>query len=87
VPPFDDAVWAASLDTVLEPVESEFGFHVIEVTAADEVTADAIGPDERRQLVAPDLEEVITSAFAAAEVEIDPTIGTWDPVSGAVVPA
>lgn len=86
VPPFEEAVWAASLDTVLDPVESEFGFHVIEVTAADEATVDALGPEQRRQLVAADLESAITTAFADAEVEIDPTIGTWDPISGAVVP-
>jgi parvulin-like peptidyl-prolyl isomerase len=87
VPPFDDAVWAASLDTVLEPVESEFGFHIIEVTATDEVSADALGPDQRRQLVGAELEAIITTAFTQAEVRIDPTIGTWDTVTGAVNPA
>lgn len=87
VPPFDDAVWGASLDVVLDPVESEFGFHVIEVTATEQRAAAELDPDARRQLVAADLEQAITAAFAAAEVEVDPTIGTWDPVSGTVQPA
>jgi len=87
VPPFDDAVWAAPLDTVLDPVESEFGFHVIEVTAADETSAAELGPQERRGLVAAELDDILGGAIAAAEVTIDPTIGTWDPVTGAITPA
>lgn len=86
VPPFDDAVWAASLDTVLEPVESDFGFHIIEVTASDTTSADALGAQERRALVAPELEELVTGAFAAADVTVDPTIGEWDAATGSIVP-
>jgi hypothetical protein len=86
VPPFDDAVWSARVGVVLAPVESDFGFHVIEVTAIDLLGAVDLGPDQRRQLVAAELETVISAAFAAASVTIDPTIGNWDPVSGSVLP-
>ena len=87
VPPFDEAVWSAPLDTVLDPVESEFGFHVIEVTAEATTSAAELGPQERRSIVAAELDAILTSAIAAAEVTIDPTIGTWDPVTGAITPA
>ena len=86
MPPFDDAVWSAALDTVLDPVESEFGFHVIEVTGADATDAADLGPQERRALVGAELEEVLSGAFAAADVTVDPTIGTWDPATGTVLP-
>ena len=87
VPPFDEAVWSAPLDTVLDPVESEFGFHVIEVTAEATTAAAELGPQERRSIVAAELDAILTAAIAAAEVTIDPTIGTWDPVTGAITPA
>ncbi len=86
VPPFDDAVWSAPLDTVLDPVESEFGFHVIEVTASDTTDAADLGPQERRTLVGTELDEILSAAFAEAEVTVDPTIGTWDPATGTILP-
>jgi hypothetical protein len=87
VPPFDDAVWAARLDTVLEPVESQFGFHVIEVTAIARTLASDLGPAERRQLVGTEIDALISAALGAARVTVDPTIGAWDPVSGSVRPS
>ena len=87
VPPFDDAVWSAALDTVLAPVESEFGFHVIEVTAEVETPAAELDAQERRALVAAELEEIISGAIAAADVTVDPTIGTWDATTGGITPA
>ncbi len=86
VPPFDDAVWSAQVGVVLAPVQSDFGFHVIEVTAIDQSGAGDLSPDQRRQLVAAELEAIISGAFAAARVSVDPTIGEWDPVSGSVRP-
>jgi len=87
VPPFDEAVWAARAGVVLAPVQSDFGFHVIEVTAIDRSAAVELGPDQRRQLVAAELDALISAAFGAARVTIDPTFGIWDPVSGSVRPA
>ena len=87
VPPFDDAVWGAPFDTVLEPVESEFGFHVIEVTAETETPAADLSSQERRALVAAELEELIGGRIEVADVTVDPTIGTWDPTTGGITPA
>jgi hypothetical protein len=87
VPPFDDAVWSARTGVVLAPVESEFGFHVIEVTSIDALGPADLAPEQRRQLVAAELEDVISSAFRNASVSVDPTVGEWDPVSGSVRPA
>jgi hypothetical protein len=87
VPPFDEAVWAARVGVVLAPVESTFGFHVIEVTSIDSSVAADLSPDQRRQLVSAELEATISAAFQAARVSIDPTVGVWDAVSGSVRPA
>lgn len=87
VPPFDEAVWAAPLDTVLDPVESEFGFHVIEVTAVAATAAADLGPQERRGLVVAELEAILGGAIREADVTVDPTIGTWDPLTGGITPA
>ena len=87
VPPFDEAVWSARVGVVLAPVESQFGFHVIEVTSIDRRTADELTPDERRRLVGDELEEIISAAFLRARVTVDPTIGEWDAVSGSVRPS
>jgi hypothetical protein len=85
VPEFDEAVWSAPLNVVLEPVESQFGFHIIEVTASDRRTVDQLGPDEVRALVGAQLGEIIGSAVAGTEVTIAANLGSWDPVNGMVI--
>ena len=86
VEPFDDAVWAAELSTVLEPVESEYGFHVIEVLEAVTLTAAELDPGTRWNLVADLLNPILAAAIASADVIVDPTIGTWDAAGGSVLP-
>ncbi len=86
VPPFDDAVWSAPLDTVLEPVESDFGFHVIEVIEIAARPASLLSSQERQSLVFAELSAIIDAALSAAVVTIDPTIGTWDALGARVLP-
>ncbi len=86
VPPFDDAVWAAQLDTVLEPVESDFGFHIIEVIDSATRTAAELDSQARQNLVFEQLSVIIDDALTSAEVTVDPTIGTWDATGGRVLP-
>jgi len=87
VPEFDDAVWSARLGVVLEPVESQFGFHVIEVVAEEQRSADQLDAITLRQLVTRELGDVISAAVAATEVIIATNLGTWDAVNGSVVAA
>ncbi|MFP4634605.1 MAG: peptidylprolyl isomerase [Nitriliruptoraceae bacterium] len=87
VEPFDDAVWEAELDTVVGPVESEFGFHVLEVTDEDERSVDELEQQELQQLVGEELNTLINEAFSEAEIEVDDSIGAWDPAQRAVVAA
>ena len=87
VPPFEEAVWSAPLNTVLQPVESQFGFHVIEVTATATTAIADLSPEQRLRIAGPELESIFFGALAAAEVTVDPTIGVWDPITGTIQPA
>lgn len=86
VPQFEEAVWSAPLNTVLRPVETQFGFHVIEVTAVQTTAAADLTAEQRFRLVGPALDAEILGAIALAEVTLDPTIGVWDPMSGSILP-
>lgn len=69
---FADAVEAAELDEVTQPVQSEFGFHLILVSdepPVAQVTADALGLLVR-----------------TADVSVEPRYGSWDGENGQVVP-
>lgn len=80
VPEFAAAVDAAEVGVVLGPVETQFGFHVIIV---DSFEADAAG-GQNQVLVAQQLAE---AELQNVTIEIDPLLGSWDPVSLRVIPA
>ncbi|MFA9447017.1 peptidylprolyl isomerase [Egicoccus sp. AB-alg6-2] len=77
VPPFDDAVWSATIGEVVGPVESDFGFHVLEVTDEGSVEQ-AAGGGSRDQAAQGQLDQLLASAFADAEVTVAPGLGRWD---------
>jgi len=86
VPPFEEAAWEAELGEVVGPVESDFGFHVLEVTDEDSVPADELPPEQLDQLVSEELDQLIVAAYDEADIEVDPAIGTWDEERRAVMP-
>lgn len=69
---FEDGIAAADIGEVTEPVESEFGFHLILVT--EEAPAGAVTSGD------------VTAFVAAADVTVDPRYGEWDAETGQVVP-
>ena len=85
VPEFDAAVWSAQLDVVLDPVETQFGFHVIEVVDESSTSAGDLSAAERRQLAGADLDDVLGGAVRTAEVTVRSRIGVWDADAGVVV--
>lgn len=87
VPEFEDAVWSASIGTIVGPIESAFGFHIIEVTAEETTSVADLATEQADQLVGAELGALLDAAFAAAEVEIAAGLGEWDPLAGGVVPA
>ncbi|MEX2421243.1 MAG: peptidylprolyl isomerase, partial [Actinomycetota bacterium] len=85
VPEFEEAAWEAEIGELVGPVESQFGFHVLEVVSQDTTEAADLEPAELDQLVNPQLSELLQEAYDTVEVEIDPAYGAWDPMTRSVV--
>jgi parvulin-like peptidyl-prolyl isomerase len=85
VPEFDEAVWESDFNEVVGPVESQFGFHIVEVLEEDVTPADELDDAQVQQLIGPELNELLGGALAEADVAVDPAIGVWDPATNSVV--
>ena len=91
VPEFDEAVFSAEEGDIVGPVETEFGFHIIEVLeliegqeleeVEDEIREELEQSSQGEQLQA-ELQERTT----AAEVTVNPRFGTWNAETGQVEP-
>ncbi len=79
VAPFRDAILAAPLNVVVGPVETEFGFHVIEVYDTDTI------PEDRGAAGSQGF-AVFSEALASAQIDIPAVFGSWDVQAGRVAP-
>ncbi|MEX2533253.1 MAG: peptidylprolyl isomerase [Nitriliruptoraceae bacterium] len=86
VPGFEEIVWAAATGELLGPLETEFGFHVAEVTDIRMYAADELDDATRERLLVTQLERLMTEKMAAATIIINPQIGQWDRNEGTIVP-
>ncbi len=77
VPEFRDAVNEAEVGAFVGPVETQFGFHVIVVDGFEPGP-----PPDGRTLAATRLQE----RLAAAVVEVDENVGTWDSDALVIIP-
>ena len=82
LPEFDDAVWTAELDTVVGPVLTQAGFHIIEVVAEDTLAADELPAQQVQQLVSGELDARFFAALEATQVRVDPAFGEWSGDAG-----
>jgi parvulin-like peptidyl-prolyl isomerase len=73
VPEFMDAVNGAEIGVPVQ-VQTDFGYHILEVTAIEVDNSAAVG-------------DAISAVFDSAMVEVDPLVGTWDAASGTIIPA
>ncbi|NNF53833.1 MAG: hypothetical protein HKN03_05250 [Acidimicrobiales bacterium] len=78
VEPFANAILEGELNEILGPVETEFGFHVIEVYAEETAPAN---PDAAES----EGFQEFSSILASTTVEVDESLGVWDPASGRVL--
>jgi len=93
VEPFQNAVLEGPVGEVNpEPVEAQFGYHVILVTERTEPTLDELPSDEDlastviETAVSSELEEWYLNAMESAEVTVEEQFGTWSPVPPTVTP-
>ncbi len=80
VEPFANAIREGGLNEILGPVETQFGFHVIEVYARE--TAEA-NPEAAQSAGFAEF----SSILASTTVEVDESLGVWDPTQGRVLAA
>lgn len=93
VEPFQNAVLEAPVGEVNpEPVQTQFGYHVILVTERTEPTLDELPADEDlastviENAVSSEVEEWYLGAMESAEVTVEEQFGTWSPVPPTVTP-
>lgn len=95
VQPFEEAAFNAEVGEIVGPVETQFGFHVIEVTDLEEAEAPPF--EEVRAQIRRDLVDQaggqaafidwIRGVATDADVLVNPRFGEWDVEGIAVVPA
>jgi foldase protein PrsA len=73
---FDEAVWDLPLDEVSDPVQTEFGFHLILVRERRAGTAEDLPAESGQQALNAFLVDVVCGK--SADVSITPSYGTWD---------
>lgn len=85
VPEFEQAVWEGPVGEVQEPVQSDFGYHVILVESRGSQSFESIEGEIRSFLESPasrDGQQLlgfwVQQALADAEIEVDPRYGEWD---------
>jgi len=89
LPEFDDAVWNAAIGEVVGPVQTQAGFHVIEVVDETTLAADELPEEQVQQLVAGELDARFLAAVSEADVRVDPAFGVWssDPQNPSLLPS
>lgn len=88
VPEFAQAIQENEPGEVVGPVETDFGFHVIEVLDPppfDELEPQLRGELEQQAQTSPELIEAFEEAFGSADVAVDSSFGEWDAELGQVV--
>lgn len=83
VPEFRDAAVTAEIDAISEPVQSQFGFHVVQVyertdpPAEDQPNEDEVRQGLLQQAGAVALQEWFLAQFEEAEVSVSEEYGEW----------
>ncbi len=85
VPAFDEAVFEAELDELVGPIETEFGFHVLEVIDENEPELDDSRDEIERQVAGQRLQGLLADAYEETDIEVAGGLGEWDEEQSAVV--
>lgn len=91
VEPFDEAVWSAEPGEIVGPVETRFGFHVIQVKDFRTIPFEEVRQQLQDELSGARSQEAFDRWFAeqleAADVVVADRFGEWNPTSGRVEPS
>lgn len=91
VPPFEDALFGAAEGELVGPVQSDFGFHVIErleKPALADVEEELRATLEQQAVQEGQMafQQFLSERMQSADIQVDPAFGEWDPETGQVVP-
>ena len=91
VPAFEEAVFGAEEGEIVGPVQTQFGFHIIQVTGKSpaqslEESREEIETELAQSTQNEGLQQALMERARDAEVEVNPRFGTWDPETGTVTP-
>lgn len=90
VPEFAEAVKSLSVDEISDPVQTDFGFHVIRVTDQRTLTFEEVSSQISMELAGPEQDRVwekwVSDAYDEADVHVSPRYGELDPVTGLISP-
>lgn len=92
VPEFDEALFSSTVGEVVGPIQTQFGFHVLEVQSREEEGVPLADVEEeiRDELAATSteaqLQEFVAEQSANAEVTVNPRFGEWNADTGTVDP-
>jgi peptidyl-prolyl cis-trans isomerase C len=88
VPEFEQAAFGAEVGEIVGPIETEFGWHVIKVTAHTVSTFEDVADEVRAELTEQRRTEAQTAFrrehFADADVRVNPRLGRWNAELGEV---
>jgi parvulin-like peptidyl-prolyl isomerase len=88
VKPFADAIFAAKPGTFIE-VHSQFGWHVVHVTAHKTTSLSEVAPQLKATILAPQRQALVTKELSSVAkrigVHVNPRYGKWDARSAKVV--
>ena len=89
VPAFEAAAFEGAVGEFQGPIQTEFGFHVLQVTTRQQATFD----EAKEQILARETPPAFSGVgiflqinLPKAKVVVDPRFGTWDPTGGTVIP-
>ena len=78
VPEFAEAAVAAPIGEVTEPVETEFGYHIIVVESRTVATPEEAQVLMEEQMVSAAASEWLLEAITTADVTVEAAYGTWE---------
>jgi len=89
VPEFAQATLDAEIGVVTDPVETQFGFHLIRVDERTEATPEEVQSIMEDQALTDAVDSWLLDAITTADVTVDEQYGTWetDPAPQLVPPA